>query len=87
LIEAKSFGLPCISLDSELSSGPREIIRDEVDGFVCKDKKGFLKAMNALMNHTKYRDYSKKSFDDYIQRFSKEAAFANWSVMLNEAFK
>ena len=86
LIEAKSYGLPCVSLDAKYSSGPREIIRDKVDGFVCKSEAEFLEGLKKLIEPQTYKRLSEKSFEDYKARFSKGAALENWKVMLNEVF-
>lgn len=87
LIEAKAQGLPCISLDAELSTGPREIIKDKQDGFIAKNTDDFYKALLFLKDKENYEKFSKNGILDHKARFSENKALENWLNMLNFIFK
>ena len=56
LLEAMSYGLPCISFDCE--TGPREMIRDKISGILVNPNEneiGLARAMNKATNDEKYR--------------------------------
>lgn len=84
LIEAKSYGLPCISFDVE--SGPSEIINDSIDGFLIKynDINSLAKSLLTLIeDETKILRMSKMSKIDYEKRFSPKKIYSKWRKILN----
>lgn len=87
LVEAKAYGLPCITLDARLSSGPREIIKHKQDGFIAKNNDDFFKALIFLKDKKNYEKFSKNSILDHKARFSESKALENWLKMLNFIFK
>lgn len=83
LIEAKSYGLPCISFNVE--SGPSEIINDNIDGFLIKynDIDSLSKAIiNLITSKNKISRMSKMSIIDYNNRFSPQCIYKKWTEIL-----
>ena len=84
LIEAKSYGLPCVSFDVE--SGPSEIINNNIDGFLIKynDVNSLVKSLLTLIeDETKISIMSKMSKIDYEKRFSPKKIYSSWRKILN----
>lgn len=83
IIEAKSFGLPIISLDSPNSIGPREIVKNDFDGIVCTSQQDFNEFILKLQDTKIYTRYSKNALNDQRERFSKDSAIKCWLEMLD----
>jgi amylovoran biosynthesis glycosyltransferase AmsD len=83
LIEAKSFGLPIVSFDCP--TGPREIVRHDVDGFLIQDDDyAFGEAVSALMMDTQlWRRMSTAALEDVRTRFSVEAVSHRWFDLID----
>lgn len=84
LLEAKTKKLPIISFD--IKTGPNEIIKNEINGFLVKD--GDVDSLaNALMklveDETLRFDFSSKSMID-IEKFSKSTIEQKWVELINE---
>lgn len=78
LIEAKTCGCACVSFDCE--TGPREIIRDGVDGYVIPydDDNLFVdKVKKLIKDNTLLSEMQKASYDDSY-RFSRDSILRKW---------
>ncbi len=86
LIEAKSFGLPIVSFDCP--TGPREIVRHEVDGFLIQDDDyAFGEAANALMTDAQlWHRMSTAALEDAQARFSVEAVSHRWFDLIDSLY-
>lgn len=86
LIEAKSFGLPIISFDCP--TGPREIVRHEVDGFLIQDDDyAFGEAASALMMDGElWRRMSMAALEDVRARFSVEIVSHSWFELIDSLY-
>jgi len=85
LCEAMACGLPVISTDCP--SGPREVIRDGIDGLLVKneDTHAISKAMDRLMsNETERRRFASKSVE-ITQRFDLERVTKMWELIFLES--
>ena len=83
LIEAKMFGLPCVSFDCKY--GPSEIIRSGIDGFIVKDGdiNGLADCLNKLMeNRTLLKSYGANALQDAHNRFSIDSVMKKWVLIL-----
>ena len=83
LIEAKSYALPCISFDVE--SGPSEIIKDNVDGFLIEYNNTDLlsnKMLSLMKNEEKLFNMSEMAYTDYNKRFSPKEIYLKWTKIL-----
>ena len=83
LIEAKSFGLPCVAFDCP--NGPRSIIRDGVDGLLVKDgdEDAYSQALVGLMDNLDKRIlYSDNAYKDFEDRFTKKSIIDKWMSIL-----
>jgi amylovoran biosynthesis glycosyltransferase AmsD len=84
LLEAKSFGVPCISFDCP--TGPREIIRNGVDGYLIdNDTLQFAEAAGSLMkDKVKLRAFGEAALDDVRTRYSVRQVCSHWSELIEE---
>lgn len=79
LIEAMSFGLPCIAFDCP--SGPRDIIENDKNGYLIPlgDVKEYQSKLVSLMKNYELRlrlgNYSRKSIEEYLP----ENIFSKWN--------
>lgn len=84
LLEAKYNYLPIVSFD--IMTGPREIIRDGVDGILIPpyDLKEFSKAICSLIEDTDNRIKMSKHTQDNIEVFSKTRILDQWNNLFSE---
>lgn len=84
LLEAQAFGLPIVSFDCK--TGPREIVNDNVDGFLVEDedcKKLALK-INTLINNEKLlKEYSINAKKN-SKKFEIDKILDRWVEIIND---
>ncbi len=83
LLEAKANRLPIVSFD--IMTGPREIVRDKVDGLLVppKDISALADAMNYLIEHSEVRKEMSDHSQENLDLFSKEKILAEWKCLID----
>ena len=78
LLEAKANKLPIVSFD--VVTGPREIVRDNVDGFLipCYNKKLMAKKIIELIEKKELRLKFSNNSQENINKFSKQEIMKKW---------
>jgi len=84
LLEAQSFGLPIVSFDCP--TGPSEIVRDNVDGFLISDfdTDTFAEKLTLLMSDDLLRKKMGKNAYAGAQRFQKEKIVEKWCALFDK---
>lgn len=82
LIEAKMMGLPCISFDCP--TGPKEIIRDKIDGFLVKngDIDALASTISQVITDNNLLAYGERARLDAINRYGAQMAFDKWNSII-----
>ena len=83
LLEALSYGLPCISFDCK--QGPREIIRDCINGYLidCFDTEEFAAKLLKLMQNPQLRiQFSKNTAID-LEKYALKTILSNWIALID----
>ena len=83
LLEAISFGLPCISFDCP--SGPRDIIVDNFNGFLIppNDSIAFEKAIIRVISNKNLMKQMGKNSADLSLQWDDEKLLNKWKIILN----
>lgn len=84
LLEAKANRLPIVSFD--VQTGPREIVRDEVDGLLVQpeDIQGLAQAICRLIDDTALRVEMSRRSQENLELFSKTAILNQWRRLIEE---
>lgn len=84
LLECKAAGLPVVSFD--VSTGPRDIISDGVDGFLIEpfDVDAYASKLGELMDSEDLRISMSKATKETLPRYSEEAIAKQWRQLINE---
>ncbi|HBX9988519.1 glycosyltransferase family 4 protein [Klebsiella variicola] len=79
LLEAKSWSMPVIAFDCP--TGPREIISNDVDGFLASDSATFLNALRSYTNDETYFRMSRSTEQTAVD-FSEEKIAKLWLSLI-----
>lgn len=81
LLEAMSVGCPCISFDC--ATGPREIIRDGIDGFLVppNDQKSLVATLDRFLSTKDIRNKLGQAAQDVLVRFSLDTIMKKWEKL------
>jgi glycosyltransferase involved in cell wall biosynthesis len=85
LTEALAHGCPAVSFDCD--TGPREILRDGIDGLLVRpigDETALAAAMDRLMADDKLREDMGNAARDVANRYSKGAILQRWDQLFDE---
>ncbi len=84
LLEAMAAGLAVVSFDCD--SGPREIVRQEVDGLLVSsgDPQALADAIERLMEDPKLRQRLGSAAREVVERFSGERFAERWNAILSD---
>ena len=84
LLEAMAAGLPVVSFDCP--TGPRDIVRDGVDGYVVRnrDVEALASAMSELMSDADRRKAFGAAAREGAARYDLDAVAARWEALLAE---
>ena len=84
LCEAMNYGLPCVAFDVDV--GPREIIKDNVTGFLIEDRNvdDMVNKISKLIDDKNLRfEMGQKSFDS-IKRFYPANIVEEWEQLFSK---
>ena len=84
LIEAESFGLPCIAFD--VKTGPSDIIENEKSGLIIPDGEleGYAEKIKAVMQNQNLREsMGKRAKERGQEKFSKEVILLKWQKIFD----
>lgn len=83
LLEAASRGLPLVAFD--VQSGPKDIIQDGVNGFLCPESSddAMVEKMNALITSPSLRKACSQGSLKTLGRFSLTTIFPQWQQLLD----
>ena len=83
LLEAKANHLPCVSFD--IVSGPREIIRPDIDGILVKpfDTKTMAEKIKLLINDKELRCKMAEAADGNLADFSSDTVMKQWFELID----
>jgi glycosyltransferase involved in cell wall biosynthesis len=87
LIEAMSFGLPCVAFDCPF--GPSDIIKNNEDGFLIEDGNiaEFSKKLSLLINNGGLRkDFGNKAIKN-LSKYRAETIVQQWDLLFNQLAK
>ena len=83
LIEARMMGLTCVSFDCP--TGPREIIRDGLDGFLVhtEDVDALAAKLTEVLAYNNLKELGMLARQDAMQRYGVQSASMSWSDVIN----
>ncbi len=84
LIEAMSYGIPCVAYDS--AQGANEIIEDSKNGYLIpnRDEEAMLKRIEELLQDEKLRKKIGKKARETSKKYSGEIVLEKWSKLINK---
>ena len=85
LLEAASYGLPCMSFD--ILTGPGDIIQNDITGFLINDNdlQTYAEKLSFLMQHPEVRmDMGRKAKAFVEGKFSKRTIIGQWEALFEE---
>lgn len=86
LLEAMASGLPCVAFDCD--TGPREVIRDGIDGMLVQpagDPEALAAWLSNLMAHPELRERVARRAVDVLDRFSVSRVMQMWQQVFIDA--
>lgn len=88
LLEAKVFGIPCVSFD--VKSGPNEVLQDKKDGYLVNfpNTVEMANKINALIeNESMRKEFGQEGRKDALKRFDPQLIYDRWNKLLNNINK